>query len=248
MALASIIFTQSAFGWGRTGHDAIACIAERNLTPKAKKTIEKYLGNSIIYYSSWMDDYRHAEGYEQTTRWHTGSVDERMKSTEAVRRPTGDCVAELENAIERLKHYKELDDSTVIVNLKYVIHLVGDMHCPSHIHYTPDFKVGKVVFMGREQSYHAVWDAGVMNANHKWSYSEYADNLDRLTRRQIRAVAAGTPAEWYEDNARNCRVIYEWAQTGSRLGRPFANRARQLVDDQITKAGYRLAKVLNDLF
>ena len=39
----------SAFAWGKSGHDAIAYIAERHLTPKAKKNIEKYLdGRSIV--------------------------------------------------------------------------------------------------------------------------------------------------------------------------------------------------------
>lgn len=247
MALASIIFTQSAFGWGRTGHDAIACIAERNLTPKAKKTIEKYLGNSIIYYASWMDEYRRTPEYKHTSAWHMGDVDENMKSTDAVRRPTGDCVAELENAIERLKHYKELDDSTVIVNLKYVIHLVGDMHCPSHIRY-PGLKVKNVVFRGKKQSYHGVWDSGVLNATHDWSYSEYADHLDRLSKKEIEAISEGTPADWFEDSARNCRVIYDWAQEGSELDRPFLFEAKALVEAQITRAGYRLARVLNDLF
>ena len=39
----------TAFGWGKSGHDAIAYIAECNLTPKARKNIEKYLdGRSIV--------------------------------------------------------------------------------------------------------------------------------------------------------------------------------------------------------
>ena len=38
----------TAFGWGKIGHDAIAYIAECNLTPKAKKNSEKYLGGRIM--------------------------------------------------------------------------------------------------------------------------------------------------------------------------------------------------------
>lgn len=41
----------------------------------------------------------------------------------------GDAVRQLTRAIERLRNYRELSDSTVNVNLKYVIHLVGEMHC-----------------------------------------------------------------------------------------------------------------------
>lgn len=42
---------------------------------------------------------------------------------------------QLTRAIERLRNYRELSDSTVNVNLKYVIHLVGEMHCPGHIYF-----------------------------------------------------------------------------------------------------------------
>ena len=38
----------TAFGWGKIGHDAIADIAECNLTPKAKKNIEKLLGGRVM--------------------------------------------------------------------------------------------------------------------------------------------------------------------------------------------------------
>ena len=43
-----------ACGWGRIGHDAVAYIAECNLSPKAQRIAEKYLGHSIVYFSSWM--------------------------------------------------------------------------------------------------------------------------------------------------------------------------------------------------
>ena len=36
-----------ACGWGRIGHDAVAYIAECNLSPKAQRIAEKYLGHSI---------------------------------------------------------------------------------------------------------------------------------------------------------------------------------------------------------
>ena len=39
----------TAFGWGRMGHDAVAYIAECNLTPKALKRITEILdGRSLV--------------------------------------------------------------------------------------------------------------------------------------------------------------------------------------------------------
>ena len=40
LSAALILCFDSAFGWGKMGHDAIAYIAECQLTPKAKITIE----------------------------------------------------------------------------------------------------------------------------------------------------------------------------------------------------------------
>ena len=60
------------FGWGREGHETIAKIAERNLTKRAKKRIEKYLGgHSVVYYAKWMDEYRKTPEYAFTDGWHT---------------------------------------------------------------------------------------------------------------------------------------------------------------------------------
>ena len=97
--------SQNLFGWGREGHDAVAYIAECNLNKKAKKIIESYLdGHSIVYYSSWMDDYRHTPEYKHTTVWHMASVDESLHYTDAVKAPEGDAVCELENAIKKLEN------------------------------------------------------------------------------------------------------------------------------------------------
>ena len=129
---ALVLFSNSAFGWGKMGHDAIAYIAECNLTPKAKKTIEKILGHSIVYYATWMDEWRAEPGYEHTSAWHTASVD---KNLVYAPRPKGDVIFALEDAIAKLQDYKQQDDSTVVMSLRCIIHFVGDMHCPVHVKY-----------------------------------------------------------------------------------------------------------------
>ena len=83
-----------------------------------------------MYYSTWMDDWRKGTKYEFTDTWHAFAVDENLKY---FARPQGDAVQAINNAVEILKDYKNQTDSTVAVNLKYIIHCVADMHCPSHI-------------------------------------------------------------------------------------------------------------------
>lgn len=104
-----LCYCGTAFGWGKSGHDAIAYIAECNLTPKARKNIEKYLdGRSIVYYASWMDVYRHTPAYKVTSGWHGDTVDADGKY---VPNAKGDAVQCIEEAIARLKDYRSLDDS-----------------------------------------------------------------------------------------------------------------------------------------
>ena len=68
ISLLCLLGTTRALAWGQKGHDVVAYIAECNLTPKAKKTIEKILGHSIVYYATWMDEWRAEPGYEHTRR------------------------------------------------------------------------------------------------------------------------------------------------------------------------------------
>lgn len=248
LTIFSLTLSQQAFGWGRKGHDAIAYIAECNLTKKAKKNIAKYLDHSIVYYSSWMDDYRNTPEYKQTSEWHMAAVDENLFYTDAVRNPKGDAVSELEKAIDKLKNYKQLDDSTVAVNLKYIIHLTGDMHCPAHVFY-PDKKIWyKINERGQSYSYHSTWDTGIIETTHKWSYTEYQQQLDRCSKQEKKRIAAGTPREWFHETAVDCQHIYDMAPEGSELSTDFMNAAHPLAESQILKAGYRLARILNELF
>ena len=60
--------------------------------------------------------------------------------------------------------------------------------------------------------------------------------------------AAGTPRDWLHDNAVVCEAQFEWAKPGQRLGQDFLNEALPLIERQIRNAGYRLARVLNELF
>ncbi len=245
---ALFLISTDSFAWGRIGHDVITYMAECNLTPKAKKTIDHYLHHSIVYYSSWMDDYRTTAEYKHTTYWHMAAVNKDLDYTDEVKSPKGDVICELENAITQLKNYNNLDDSTVAVNIKYIIHMVADMHCPSHIFY-PEINIGYYITLKKQRyKYHSVWDSQINESMHRWSYTEWQQQLDRLNREEKKKITQGTPRDWFSQNAKECRIIYEWAPADSNPGINFLNKAIKLSETQMTKAAYRLAKILNDIF
>ena len=235
----------TAFGWGKTGHDAIAYIAECNLTPRAKKNIGKYLdGRSIVYYASWMDAVRATEPYRATSKWHGFDADAECRY---VPRPAeGDAVLGIEDAMEKLRGYRRQDDSTVRVAICCL-----DMHCPTHVKY-PWYSSFKFELNGRKCAFHGFWDTEALELNHRWGYEDYRYQLDRCPKSERRALAAGTPREWAAENARNCRVIYDWIKPGDTLDKArtsaYLMTVQPLAEAQVLKAGYRLARILNEIF
>lgn len=252
--LAILVASAPSFGWGREGHESIAKIADNHLKPSAKKKIEKYLGNhSIVYYAKWMDDYRTTKEYGFTTKWHVATVDENLTYVHTPK--GGDAIYGIGQAVEILKNYKEHDDSTVTINIKYLIHLVGDMHCPSHIYYKGrnqnyfvDFGGGYVQPRQR-MKIHTVWDQGAIKATRIWGLADWAWELDRVSRKQEKEMTAGTPQQWLEDNAQRCLRQFDLSSTPEEnLAQEFVNEAMPLIETQILYAGLRLAALLNDLF
>lgn len=252
VVLCAAIFCGTASGWGRQGHSTIAKIAENNLKPSAKKKIEKYLGgHSIVYYSAWMDDYRETKEYGFTTTWHTAPVNEDLHYADSLLNPKkGNAIFGLEQAIEILKDYKNQPDSTVAVNLKYVIHLVGDMHCPSHVKYKGR-KMRYFIYMPKSPtqiSAHAFWDSGSILFSRFYSFSEWAEELDILDKKTVKEITSGTPRDWFHDCAVRCLLQFDITAPDMHLTKDSTNPAIELCETQIQYAGYRLAAVLNELF
>ena len=249
--LACLILTSPVFGWGREGHETIARIAESHLKPSAKKKIEKYLGGkSIVYFAKWMDDYRHTADYKFTTKWHVATVDTNFTYVHTPE--VGDAIYGLNQAIETLKDYKNLPDSTVAVNLKYIIHLVGDFHCPAHIYYEGKSQKFKT-FVGpswekRKLAYHTVWDLGIIQYMRYFSSTEWANEIDRVTKKESSTWTSGTIVQWFEQCARDCYIQWDLVHPDKLVDQDSLNIALPLIENQILKAGYRLAYVLNELF
>lgn len=90
---------QSVCAWNRTGHEAIAYIAEQHLTPSAKAAIEKYLdGRSIVYYAAWMD-----QQHEHIPYKHTVAVDADNEPLPPSKRPELDAMNAIMKSIDRLE-------------------------------------------------------------------------------------------------------------------------------------------------
>lgn len=264
-----------ASAWGLWAHQFIAHTAEQYLTPEVKSKVEKYLGSSMVEHCSWMDQLRrpirHPEHPEHeyslpwapTLAWHMITVDENLQlSDKRAYNNDGDLLPNLKICMENLKNHRNLTDSAVVVNLKCVIHMVQDMHCPSHIYYTefPDCfrKPGvryrwdcfNIEWNGEKYTYHGVWDGRSLLEQ----YPEYGEDFDKfrakfdvLSPKKRAKICEGTIEDWALETAKDCRVIYEWAKPNDELDRAFVLKHRRLPVQQYQRASYRLAHVLNEV-
>lgn len=253
VAFFALMVPDTALAWGREGHETIAKLAELNLDRSVRRRVEGYLGgHSIVYVAKWMDEVRKTPEFKFTDSWHVATVDENLEY--AASRKKGDAIYGIEQAMETLKDYKNLPDSVVALNIRYLVHLIGDMHCPAHVYYATHGAKYNVSIEAAGHNYvqmplHSMWDFGLIQANRFMCASEWAQELNQvLTKQDRRDMAEGTPREWLSSNARRCEPQFEWAQPDSKLGADFVVKAMPLIETQITYAGIRLASVLNALF
>ena len=263
---ATLCATQNLFAWGRLGHATVARIAEEHLTKKARANLDKWLdGESIVYYASWLDDYKPqmlvdlgydpAKGDRMHQLPHTFSVDAEGEVVPGNRWPGTDkylanCLYYIEESADMLKNrIRELDDSTRLARIQLIVHCVGDMHCPAHIRYPGNTTIGyyKVDYFGREMRYHTIWDSEIVQRPHPWSFTDLAWLLDRYTEAEQAEITSGTVYDWGRESAAASKCIYD-VQPGESIAHDFIKKYKPLAESQIAKAGYRLAAVMNDVF
>ena len=165
----------------------------------------------------------------------------------------------IENAacyIERwAKELKEgaatMDPQERYRKLVFMIHLMGDIHCPGHICFEGRNDIfGKfpVKYRGKELRYHYFWDYTIFEKNTIFGYVDGTAMVDRATRRERKAVTAGDLWDWVKDSAAQSLPAYEKVPADRELPYAFATDLRPILYTQLRNAGYRLAALLNDIF
>jgi hypothetical protein len=239
------------FGWGFKGHYIIGGIAEAHLTKKAKKEVHKLLGgHSVPYFSTWMDDIRSDTTYNYTSTWHYANVDEGFTYETMTKESKGDVITATILSISQLKN-KTLPDSIRSMYLKFLIHLIGDMHCPMHAGRLSDRGGNSFTLQwkGANTNLHSYWDTAVIEDAKSWNSIEWSTYIDvTLTRKQRRAIQVGEPFDWFEDTVAYAKDIYEYTHINDTLTQAYARKYTPLLEDQFLKAGYRLAGLLNVIF
>ncbi len=164
--------------------------------------------------------------------------------------PRGNCiVAEIDKLIFTLQHDKHPSWQRLEA-LKFLVHFMGDIHQP--LHAADDHDRGgnddAVTFMRRKTNLHAVWDSGILEAaGASGDERAYALRLARsITPEQLKRWRVGTGAWWADEgHGVAVKVIYGTLPHTGALPDGYETVALPIVDEQLEKAGVRLAMVLN---
>jgi len=238
----------SSFGWGSKGHNIIVGIAEAHLNKHAKKEIRKLLdGRTMVYYSTWLDEIRSNPAFAYTRTWHYANVDEGKTYETMSKDPNGDVITATLLSIKQLKD-KSLPDSVRSMYLKFLIHLIGDMHCPMHAGRATD-RGGNdypVVWKKEKTNLHYVWDDLLIDASKRWNPIEWTTYIDVvMNKKQQKAIEAGEPIDWFRETVAHAKEIYDNTPENQDVPSSYVRVYTPLIEEQFLKAGYRLAGLLN---
>lgn len=241
----------SGFAWGQKGHDVVAKIAENHLTPVTLKRVSGMLdGKSIVYWANWLDNASHTPEYAHSKTWHYRNIDAGQDYETAPRNPSGDVVSAINAQIEDLQSPRKSPREKNLA-LKMLVHLVGDLHQPMHMGHLSDLGGNRVTvkYFGRDKKLHGVWDTDLVESAHKWSYTEWADQLDRADEETVAKYLDGTtPDSWGRETFDLATMVYEKMPEGTNISYNEIEHARPIVETQLLKGGLRLADTLNSIF
>lgn len=240
----------NAFAWGQKGHDVTTCIAERHLTPEAAAAIDRVLGgHSLVYYANWMDNASNTPAYAYSKTWHYLNIDEGETLETQPRNPNGDLLTALHAIVGNIEK-GGLTPEEEFDQLRMLIHLVGDLHCPMHAGRSTDYGGNRVpvVYFNRQANLHGIWDTSLVESAHNWSYTEWQQQLDRLSDEDAAAIQQGTFEEWFLETVNFATMIYNVTPEGTKISYDYLNTMTPVIEQQFLRGGLRLAAVLNRLY
>jgi hypothetical protein len=263
--------SQTAFAWNQMGHLVIAQIAYDQLTPAMQKQVSQMtsvLGNyfpstaSFVSAASWADEIK-GNGVKAFNNWHF--INQRFSY---VRMKMPDYI-QRENVVWAVQQSQDVlqsdkaNDFERSVFLRFLIHFTGDAHQPTQCSnfYSWQFKEGDNGGVGFPiqgevaKNLHQFWDNGLgslvlpNNAEPTGNdIKQYAKNLETKYPASFFGpqVEQVDPAAWARESLRMAQTfVYKEIKPWTQPSDNYITQGKDMVDQRLTIAGYRLANLLN---
>ncbi|WP_226176012.1 S1/P1 nuclease [Hymenobacter lucidus] len=243
----------SLMAWGVQGHRVVAKIAENHLTKKAKDQIALLLGpERFPLTASWADEVRNAPEYEGTGPWHFINtplglpMDQYTAFVKDLKDPN--AYVALNQNLKDLKDPSKTKEQKLVA-LKFVVHIVGDVHQPMHVSRAED-KGGNAItvkYQGKDTNLHSLWDSGLLDYE-GMTYSELAVLLDKPTPMQVQQWQKDDITKWLWESYTISQQLYAETEKSATFDYKYVPAHLPTVEDRLLQAGIRLAGILNGVF
>jgi len=248
-----------SWAWGREGHRLTALVAEQYLTPETQAQIAELLHKETIAdIASWADAYR--MDHPETAKWHFVDIPKSAEkfdrdrdcplSEKDPKSPWRDCVTDRILYFEGRLGDTSLPPSERAMALKFLVHLIGDIHQPFHA--LGDDRGGNdihVQFLGSRQcgrydcNLHGVWDESIIEEQ-GLSEKKYTERLlQEIKDNHWERMSGGQPTLWA--NVSHHYAVDAYAPDGALLTHEYVDAESKVVDAELALGGLRLAHVLN---
>lgn len=269
LLLALTLTSVNAFAWGPTGHRVVGAVAEKHLDPHVAVKVMKILkGQTLSRVSNWSDEIKsEPETYSHTYNWHyTDWKDEDHNHDET--HSSGKLMTAIKEQMAVLKDPEASIDNKNFA-LKFIVHLIGDLHQPLHVGNGLDQGGNKcrVTFHKRELNLHQLWDEALIDFTNL-SYTELANYVSQgRSKEEYQSWKGGTPIDWALESKilrgqiypadvnpsekpmslrQYCRSdIVVQAEDMPKLGYEYSYKFVPVIEKRLYQAGLRLATMLN---
>ncbi|UOY07374.1 S1/P1 nuclease [Muricauda sp. SCSIO 64092] len=236
--------------WGPKGHRVTGYIAEKHLTRKAKKALDNLLeGHSLAFVSTYADEIKSDTKYAGYTPWHYVNYPLDMTYKDSEKSAAGDIVTGIAKCKMVLRDGNG-SRADKIFHLKLLVHFLGDLHQPLHVGRAVDRGGNDIPlqWFNERSNLHKLWDTNLLET-YGMGFYELGDELDRSTpKKERKQMQEGTIESWLEESHVLAKQIYASANAEEKLGYSYAYEYNPMVFEQLKKGGFRLAKVLNEVF
>jgi S1/P1 Nuclease len=250
---AAVASAPLCFGWGEEGHRLVVEIAEGLMTPAAKARVAATLmpGETLEEMASWADEVRRAR--RDTEEWHYVDIPLMSAGLDMKRDcPKGSCVVAKISDFRKAWRDPSLSAESRREALLFLVHFVGDLHQPLHCE-DHDDRGGndvRVSFLKAQTNLHALWDSGLLR-NMAGEDRLLAALRRAITAEEAAAWSGGTVEQWADESLHAAQAtvygLLPATPTGQAapIGEWYEQMAEPVVEQQLEKAGVRLAAILN---
>jgi hypothetical protein len=246
-----------ALAWGRIAHRASAKLAESRLSPRTRALIRELLepGESLADASTWADD--HSREIPGSNAWHFVNVPIWEDHYDPRHCRGQGCV------VSKIADFKAalLDRNTPPTRrrtaLRFLIHLVQDVHQPMHVADRNDRGGNSVQLrFGRydNTNLHQVWDSGLLSRAYR-NEDVLMHHLETLAKKpEARDWLKGLTEDWADESLKVGRRAYSipgsdrTLRSGDSIGLDYEIENVPRAADRLARSGVRLAAILEEIF